>query len=66
MKHKTVGVIILELKDLEDFKAQIRHVFVVAQTASKGEDYGFTLSRTLSMIDDEIDRLKKLETTEEC
>lgn len=66
MKHKTVGVIILELKDLEDFKEQIRHVFVVAQAASKGEDYGFTLSRTLSMIDDEIDRLKKLETTEEC
>ena len=66
MKHKTVGVIILELKDLEDFKEQIRHVFVVAQAASEGEDYGFILSRTLSMIDDEIDRLKKLETTEEC
>lgn len=65
MTKMTVKTINLKIKDLEEFKEKVKHVFQVAQSTTTKEDYGFTAGRVLNMIDDEINRLENLETTDE-
>jgi len=65
MTKMTVKTVNLKIKDLEEFKEKVKHVFQVAQANTTEEDYGFTAGRVLDMIDDEINRLENLETTEE-
>ena len=65
MAKMTVKTVNLKIKDLEEFKEKVKHVFQVAQETTTEEEYGFTCGRVLSMIDDEIIRLECLETTEE-
>lgn len=53
-----------KIKDLEEFKGKIIHVFEVAQATTE-EDYSSIRGRILSMINNEIIKLENLEVIEE-